>query len=347
MRGLMGLGVLHYKQFSTERRGESYLADISPVFGVWHLPNVQVEQTSADGDDIHYRTNEHGMRDRPRAFRSDASRRVVALGDSMIEGAGVEAEDRMTDLLEAATGDEHLNFGTSGNFGPIQEWLLYGDLARKFDHTAIYLFCLPDNDFHDNNAAKFSPDRYRPYLRKTDAGYEAYYTVAFEKRFRGVAMDSSTVLKHQIYNRVRLLNAILQIDLRRQNKKAAYDDFSDDDAERLLYTYRRIAESAAPRPVTIFIVPRHKDFLAHDAGTLEARVVELLKRFAAEREGVEVYDLMPYFLDSAKARGLNWRRFYLVHDGHWSPLGHRVAAEAVLHHTKSKATLSVPGPKPR
>src|SRR5205823_2999909 len=97
--------------------------------------------------DAVYRSNSYGARDKDRQKESLGSRRVIVLGDSMIEGFGVDAADRVTDRLERATGIEHLNFGTSGDFGSIQEWLLYTRVKKDFDHSEVMLFMLPDNDF--------------------------------------------------------------------------------------------------------------------------------------------------------------------------------------------------------
>jgi hypothetical protein len=263
----------------------------------------------------------------------------------MVEGPGVNAENRMTDLLEASTGDEHLNFGTSGGFGSLQEWLLYRDLASKFDHSAVYVFFLPDNDFEDNRSDSkksaddpANPARYRPYLRVTDSGYEVAYNVRFENRPHHGEMPWSERMINHVYNHVCVLNAIKQIDLRsrKRMRTAGYDDFDDKDARLLLYTYDQIVKLAAPRPVTFFIVPRHRDFMAHDSGTLKRRAVALLNEFAAEHPGVHVYDLMPAFLDYAKQHHVSWTACYLPNDGHWNTLGHRVAAEAILAYTKDQ-----------
>jgi hypothetical protein len=69
--------------------------------------------------DVVRRSNSYGARDIERSPRSTTPRAVV-LGDSFVEGIGVELGERVTDLLEKGSGAEYLNFGTAGNFSSIQ-----------------------------------------------------------------------------------------------------------------------------------------------------------------------------------------------------------------------------------
>ena len=57
-----------------------------------------------------------------------------------------------------------LNFGASGNFGPVQYWLLYEKFAKKFNHNTVIIYFLPDNDFGENDYTNWKGSkRYRPY----------------------------------------------------------------------------------------------------------------------------------------------------------------------------------------
>ncbi|HCU24021.1 MAG TPA: hypothetical protein DF383_03310, partial [Deltaproteobacteria bacterium] len=87
-----------------------------------------------------------GMRDKDRTLISKQSRTVM-LGDSFIEGYGIPEGKRISDLLEKWRGTEHLNFGTAGDFGPTQYYLLYKNLAKKFSHDEIIIALYPRNDF--------------------------------------------------------------------------------------------------------------------------------------------------------------------------------------------------------
>jgi len=315
----------------------TFIGDINPHFGVWHIPQTTVMVTTPEGK-VSYETNSHGMRDQPRSEKSSAAERVVVLGDSFVEGPYVEESDRVTDILEKQTGIEFLNFGTSGSFGSIQEWLLYKHLATRFDHTRVFIFHLPDNDFDDNDVSKHAPDRYRPYLSKVGESYEVVYPVPFQNAPASLFRISKRhKLQHMLYNNWYTLNLIIQCDFpavkdffQSRTATAPYDDFSQEDLNKLLFSYRQIIEFAKPRPVTIFVIPRDKDFMAYQAGRFKGRIIAHLSRFAASQDGVEVIDLMPAFLAHMKKNDVSHKKFFLPFDPHWSPMGHCIAADAAL-----------------
>ena len=333
LRVLAGHGIVQYKRYRTSRHPE-FWADIDPVFGTWHYPDREfIHKTPCFT--VIYRSNSYGARDVERSRSSDAERRIVVLGDSFAEGFGVDVEDRMTTILESETGVEHLNFATSGSFGSIQEWLLYESLASQFDHSDVFLFMLPDNDFMDNDPGRWPDDRYRPYLRKSGGEFEVFYETDFEDR----ATDEYSWLKtvrHRIYNNVYLVNAVRQTLKRSTSKEKApivrckYDAFDDRDAGVLLYTYDRIADLAGDRRVTIFIIPRLGDVLAVMNGDGDLAATRLLEGYASGRDNVAVCDLLPYFIGYIETTGIDASALFHSCDGHWSPLGNEVAASAVL-----------------
>jgi SGNH hydrolase-like domain, acetyltransferase AlgX len=333
VRVAVGQGWLRYSEKRPEGGGSRYIEDLNPHFGVWHLPNVQLEGI---------RTNSQGMRDPERSQASGAAERIVVLGDSFVEGYGVVDGQRMTDWLERTSGVEHLNFGVSGNFGPVQEWLCYEHLAARFDHTAVYLFCLPDNDFED--LLPLDPRRYRPYLRPSDepGQYEVYYPVEFSEPTPPRAPSLSKQLRQKLRNASYLLNAIGQ--MRFENAfpslvrgEAGYDRFSPETGQQLLYAYSRLAALAAPRPLWVFVIPRHADLLAHRAGELQGSAPQLLADWAEAQSNVHVVDLLPLFEAELQRLRLKPKDLFLPNDGHWSPLGNRLAAEVVQRATHPAA----------
>jgi hypothetical protein len=117
IRILISVDLLPYRVYPTSRE-PSFWAYINPVVGMWRYPNTTFRHVT-DCVDQEYATNSAGARDSERSLRSTDKRRVVVLGDSMIEGYGLASGDRLTNKLEEKTGIEHLNFGTSGSFGTI------------------------------------------------------------------------------------------------------------------------------------------------------------------------------------------------------------------------------------
>ncbi len=332
-RVLARQGLVAYRPFPTTREPQ-FWADVNETFGVWHLPDAEFRHGTACFD-VTYRSNSYGARDAERSRRSEAPRRVVVLGDSFVEGFGADTEARMTNLVEAATGIEHLNFGTSGNFGPVQEWLLYDSLASGFDHTDVFVFLLPANDFADMKPARFPADRYRPYLRGSGDTFEVWYPIAFGDRRVQEPQSPLRIARRHLYNSCYLLNAVrnaFEPDLKPTldpSGPCTYAGVSSKGAEPLLFVYERLVRRAGDRRVTIFVIPRLRDLESCDEPE-QTGIVAILKDFAASRPSVAVVDLLPHFARHAEANGLDYDAYFLSCDGHWSPLGNRVAAEAVI-----------------
>lgn len=319
-----------------------YRGDINEHFGVWRHPGRSAIHRSPCFN-VEYTSNSWGARDKERTLKAGESSRVVVLGDSFVEGTGVSVEERVTDVAERKSGVEFLNFGIAGDFSSTQEWLLYKELASKFDHDEVVLFFLPDNDFVDNDPEEFSSDRYRPYLRKNDSGeFEVYYTVPFEQRAKSKEVNGFRRIRRHFYNNVYLLNVIRTLGSiiensvlgdfvdRKYDNRISYDDFTELDFERLTYGYTRIAELAAPLNLTIFIIPRKADLDSWAAGENRLEVVRRLKEFAAGNERIVIHDLLPDYVSYAKEHSREFDDFYHLCDGHWSALGNQVAADVLL-----------------
>ena len=167
---------------------QGFWFDLNPDFGTCHLPNHSYRQRKGCYD-IVYHSNSYGFRDVERERFANQSR-VVVLGDSFIEGVGVETSERLTNLLEDNTGKPHLNFGMAGNFGPTQFMLAYQSLASSFEHDAVLIGILPANDFIDDDyelGHQGMANRYRPYLVGEYPNYELVYfqTACTNRAFRG------------------------------------------------------------------------------------------------------------------------------------------------------------------
>lgn len=309
----------------------TFVGNLNPCFGIWHVPNALVRWPTPLGEVI-YETNADGMRDRPRERKSAASERVVVLGDSFIEGCFVAASNRVTDLLEQRTGVEFLNFGTSGGFGSIQEWLLYQNLAHSFDHTRVMLFLLPDNDFADNSPLRHSTDRYQPFLLKSNGTYSVAYTSKFRPgNVQPGHLSWGRALRHAFYNNCYSLNVLMNLDFEklRARGSSSYDQYSEEDMAQLLFSYEQLLAAAKPRPVTIFIIPRDRDFMAVKSNRFQGRISTALTTWAAHHERVTVVDLLPGFLAYMKEHNVPYQDLFLSFDPHWSPLGNCIAADLV------------------
>lgn len=289
-----------------------------PTLGVWRHPDT-VGRLAGGCYDVEYRMNPVGARDQAWPERS-IDPRVVVLGDSFLEGWGVEASDRMSERLELATGVPHLNFAMA-HFSPYQQLLAYEEIASRFDHSAVLASVLPINDFADLDLelAEQVPGyeyRYRPYLVREGGSWR--HLDHRESRLR-------RWLRHHSYawNAVRS-----RIDGWSSTGSAPgfswFYDFEDSQAELLEEVLRRLSRATGDRPLVVFLIPTRADLERHAADgpdPLSAR----LAAFGATH-GFEVVNLLPAMADHVG----DWSTYSLYCDYHWGRFGHRSAANLLL-----------------
>jgi hypothetical protein len=326
---LASLVIVHFHKWPSSKPSyhvnqNSFWEDTNPVFGVWHYPNGRFIH-EAGCFSVEYDTNSYGARDSERTLHSAAPRTVV-LGDSFIEGIGVPADERLTNILEKDTGREYLNFGTGGNFGPLQYALLYKSMAANFDHNRVIVGVLPDNDFHDMSLEYWKStgegDRYRPYYADD---YSIFYTGHFRQGAGEGAWDHvEAVLRAYLasYHVGQFLYS--QFYWHNASSYSGYNDYNDVDLARLKHALQDIKDTADAHGarVEVFLIPRATDFQRlHQSGA--NRLGPVMEAWGTT-VGMPVKDLLP--LMDARA-GKDYMTYFLPCDGHWSARGNAVAAE--------------------
>ena len=289
-----------------------------PTFGAWHHPDSEGDHNGACYK-ARYETNDVGARDVDRPERA-ASRRVVVLGDSFLEGYGVNAENRFSNLLERETGVPHLNFAMAG-FGPYQQLLVYEALAKRYDHEAVIVSIFPGNDFADLDprecAALGDPDYcYRPFLVDSGDGFEHH-----------VRRESG--LRRQLRLHSQAWNALAAVARGRAAPEAGgtgsrFYDFAAENQAVLEAVLERFVTAAAGKELVLLLIPKASDLAAF----LERGPAPLSGWLAgwAERNGAALVDLLPAMAQHSR----RWDPYYLACDFHWSPYGNRVASELFL-----------------
>ncbi|HQH28986.1 MAG TPA: hypothetical protein PLP17_16455, partial [Oligoflexia bacterium] len=128
-------------------------------FHIAHLPNIR-----ATVDNLEYSydvaTNSQGLRYKEIPFEKDDNEyRFIVLGDSFVEGTGVEAGDTFAALLEqqysrAGHIVRFINAGLAGT-GPHDYLRLFHFIGRKYQPDAV-LIALFANDAADSKPAALS-----------------------------------------------------------------------------------------------------------------------------------------------------------------------------------------------
>jgi hypothetical protein len=317
-----------------------------------------------------YRTevviNSLGLRDVERSYAAaPGTFRILALGDSYIEGYSVSLEETVTQVLEKALDRpacrvEVINGGTTG-YSTDQEYLFYVHEGRKYSPQVIVLF------FHYNDVLYNGLDRYyrlpKPQLVRSDAGVSlandpvpppptqapAAGDLPARRSVRGSAA--------WYWLRERLMIGAPRL-FDRLGRLGLWDPLGGDGISDELLVYRRRP------PPDIQAGWRMTDrILAALAREVESRGAHLLVAYVPSIMEVSErawdltrmrYDLPP----AAWNREFVWRRLaksgaeggfplldltpalrredhgvfgepYFVRDGHWNAVGHRVSAEAV------------------
>lgn len=319
--------------YSFVNAGTKFWVYIDEHFGVWHAPHSEYLHNKSCFVEK-YEANKFGMRDEETTLES-AHPRVAVLGDSFMEGWGNKEKQRVSELLEAHHGVEVLNFGTSGGFGTIQEWLQYKHLVDKFDHDVVLLGILPHNDFKDNDyELGLRGGDYRPYLKGDYPDYELVYSAdalpdldrptpllrSFDYTFREWS-SFYRIMRYLGSYRIKDFKLVprWQEEFEREEPKSHYYSFSEEEWDIMRYSLERLAAEVGDKKLIVFTIPVTPDFQEYDGDVppLSSRI-----RSVIEGNGGIYVDL----LEEMHKRGYTPHDLFFVCDNHWSPFGNEVAA---------------------
>lgn len=314
-----------------------FWADINPNFGVWHRPNGHFYHQMGCFS-VEYTTNSYGARDVERSLHSTQPRTVV-LGDSFIEGFGLPDQERLTNILERDTGREHLNFGTGGDFSPLQYAILYKTLASKFDHNQVLVGVLPDNDFFEMRKSfgeiQARDGRYAPY-------YDDNSSVVYLGHFNPAAGES--LWDHvEAWMRAYMASyhvgqyVVSRFYFRRHGPYSGYNDYTDIDLIHLKKALLDIKSTADAHNAMmgVFLIPRANDFKRlHETGA--NRLGPVMESWGQE-VGIPIKDLLP---EMDAQSGGDYLSYFHYCDGHWSARGSAVAATVVENWLGEKKSAS-------
>lgn len=314
-----------FPTFSWSHMGTNFTQDVPEAWATWHEPDSSYRHVRPCFD-VTYHFNSEGMRDRPRSREASAPR-VIVLGDSFVEGWGVKEEDRFTNLLEASSGKEFLDFGSSGSFGPIQYYLLYENFAKQFSHDEVLALILPINDFDDDNYEMWAEEgRRRPFW----VGQAPQLALKYSE-----ARDHPWSPLHQFFkefsyfynsadNVVHALPFIWNAQTR--GVQSRFYDFTEVEWQRMLYSLQKLREASAGKKLSIALIPLMPD-LQRYAKEGKSPLASKLEAWAKDRD-VTVIDMMPWFHDHEKS----WETYSHSCDSHWQAHGHRVAFELLKNY---------------
>jgi lysophospholipase L1-like esterase len=322
--------------------------EYDPELGWRHVPGAAGWLVSPEFS-VEYRINAQGLRDREvQVERVPGQARVLCFGDSFVEGWGVRAEERVSEMLQQRLpGAEVVNFGVAG-YGTDQEWLLYEKQGRRFRPDWVVLFFY-GNDLW-NNAARQGIGAER--------GFKPYFQVGPEGRLLlgGVPVRKSgfweqgeqawhQALPAYLYQHLHLLalvrrSAAPEVPRQQQERyyRGLYGEGGSQEAAaweltgRLLQAFAHSVEGAGGRLLLVY-VPALVQIEAEDwkmkrelyglVGEYDLRQPQRKLQGLALAAGIPFLDLDTVFAQQALSQTLYFR------DSHWNPAGHALAAAAV------------------
>lgn len=303
-------------------------------------------------------TNQWGMRDRERTLEKKPGEfRIAMLGDSAVEAVQVKPEEvvnrQMEKLLaeKGYTNVEVLNFGVEG-IGTTQELVMYKEKVRKF-HPDLVLLMFSWNDVM-NNSSSLQPKSYGIHT-----WYAPYYDLRPDGtlRFRPVEPLSGGRIRQFLEQHSVLMYYLervwLNVDFSPSKWQGipiyfgTYGDPLDSEwtqAWRTTDKVMALMKDTVTRDGAKFMLLAWPDFADIDADwrTRMTRQVgtvphdfnpfkpEQRLKAIADHDDIEFDFIAPYMQSYRDQHHLQWPYFSFRCDPHYTALGHRVGAEAIV-----------------
>jgi lysophospholipase L1-like esterase len=325
--------------------------------------------------------NSRGLRDPERGYEAAAgTHRLLALGDSFLEGYTVELEDSATQVLERSLGAggcavDVINGGTTG-YSTDQSYLFFGSEGLRYSPEVVLLFFYY-NDVLYNDLQFYTGGVRKPVFVLREGELQLYKQtvprpgptpapLAGEAGEPPPEQGPRSVLLEWVKERLwfgapRLYNELGRLGLWEPNRPIGAR------LELRVYQRRRIPEIEGAWEKTGLVL----EALARDVAAAGARLllVYVPNRMEVNERAWQLSQAR-YGMDEATwDRGLVLERLrviaaaaelpildltpalreadrgllggpYYVQDGHWNPTGHRVAAEAVRDYLRDAGWLS-------
>lgn len=361
---MLELGLRFFGAFIPGNYSTGKYLTAHPVYGRFHVPGFE-GWLRTDEFVSHLRINREGLRGpEHRAIRPGDSYRILAIGDSFLEGAQVHERQTAASLLESQLAaligkpTEVLNAGV-GSWGTTQQQLFLEREGDRYQPDLVVVFFHPANDLWDNSFVLQRPQQPRePFYRLNRNGQlEAVPFQLARRPFRN-ELDLADMSAPGILRRTSWLYNAFETgvldkmsdqsggDPRLSTRAMVFWELRESEAVRetwdvtlaLLLAMVKHCEDRAIEMIIAVVPPssevHDEDWLAtqnriRSAGLLARNYDRFQLARVIERRQQEVpvpwVDLGSPLRDAA-ATG---ERLYFSRDGHWTPAGHRIVAETL------------------
>lgn len=266
---------------------------------------------------------------------------MVVIGDSFVEGLTVPDSQLTTSLLARLQGGVIANLGQSA-YGPQQELVVLKRYGLPLQPRTVVWMFFEGNDLEDVVA-------YRKATSNPDSFWKSFYLRSFSR-------NAAKGVKRIFFPPAKPAGAKRAAAFQTAGGKALTLYFvylspplsdqqlsSIDETTRTIATAHRLSASQGARLIFVFVPTKFRVF--HDycqfPGQSECRnwtVNDLPERLrnavVSIAPDIGFLDLTPRLTEDAKKGALP----YYPDDDHWSPEGHKVAAEAINDYLRSTRT---------
>lgn len=281
--------------------------------------------------DVHI--NSLGLRERE--IEEKRGKRILLLGDSFVFGYGVEEGERFGRLLEPMVQAEVVSVGFSGGAGPdmLYRYLMSRGLSLQPDRVILVLF--PYNDLSDIESDRWMEEDGRVVSVKSNFSRveDGYLSGIYRHwKFRVPLLRHSQFFQllvphfESLLYRAKLVARKLEIVVPSRDEKhrvclylvrcVGSWETAVENGKRILRMYKKDME-ILKIPFSVVVVPAADQVFGSDP-------VETVWHRLLREEDIPFLDLSRYLKES----GYSQKELYLP-DGHWTPLGHQIAAEAM------------------
>lgn len=267
-------------------------------------PGTEARQAKNTGDfDVLVRINRHGLRDdNDIATATDSD--IIVVGDSVAWGWGVTTDERFSDLVQGLTGRRTFNVSAPTDIDGYAALLAYArTLGAKIGQVVVAVSMETDlRDYGATPAVAGSGSGFdlKSWLARHSAAYVLLTTVVHRTPWlRDAAVRSGLVVPN--------LEGIAR---------------HEDDPALVAAAANRLQALARQYGLLVVLIPSRALWVG-DNRAVEDRLHRAFVAALQSRD-IDVLDLRPFFEAGGAPLG-----YHFTNDGHWSPRGHRLAADAI------------------
>ncbi|MBK6606617.1 MAG: SGNH/GDSL hydrolase family protein [Leptospiraceae bacterium] len=304
-----------------------------------HYPNIEYTQARADFS-VSYKTNSYGFRDNDFTFKP-TKKRMLVVGDSLVEGHGVEYKETFTYFLKKEFETQNLevlNMGIQGTSFKIHAVNLERFFKLKPD---AILFCLNENDWIDDRVHEMQY-RQLPILENPSLFDKSYSSFLFNFKFVQFTyfqyykfFHSKSKIEKVILSNLKKIPSLVkdqsELDLFSENRSLPKDKYAVNfDLSREYFNF--ILEECQKRNIKVFFT--NVSYLAFSPN-FEGAIDRDLTQFSNQKMEEYLKEKKIPYLDLKDVVDKYYKEnpkgtFFIVGDGHPTKEAQRLFAEKIF-----------------